>query len=436
MYQNFYELNSNDYNYKKINGPSDNYSGSMKKNHAYSNTNANANSNSYNHSNFDNNFQKTKNKINVIMFKNGFILNKGPFRDISIPQNRKFMEEVDKGLIPQELMIKGINDLEIILENRKNEVYAKKQMNPITSTLNAYIQGNQSNINYLHQNININQNINNMNYIQNDINKMNYNPGINTNVKINPPIILNQGQNFPYNFNYPDANLPEQMEKSQNYYPNYKINNNQNQRKKAKIDPNNMCLTPIGGRNNRKNVFVEKGHNEKEENFDQKQRESLSAPKKKEEKKIRTFASLIKEEKAKEEEEKKKKKAKKAENKKQEKEEEKKEEEKKFQAFTGTGQLIGNVNTEGLHVYKNVKNVVDQYSPICIFNVRLFNGEIVKCEFNYTQTLRDIYNYIHKISGSNNFYLLEGFPPKPLRDYNKSIGELYLDNTMLTQKIK
>ena len=324
MYQNFYELNSNDYNYKKINGPSDNYSGSMKKNHAYSNTNANANSNSYNHSNFDNNFQKTKNKINVIMFKNGFILNKGPFRDISIPQNRKFMEEVDKGLIPQELMIKGINDLEIILENRKNEVYAKKQMNPITSTLNAYIQGNQSNINYLHQNININQNINNMNYIQNDINKMNYNPGINTNVKINPPIILNQGQNFPYNFNYPDANLPEQMEKSQNYYPNYKINNNQNQRKKAKIDPNNMCLTPIGGRNNRKNVFVEKGHNEKEENFDQKQRESLSAPKKKEEKKIRTFASLIKEEKAKEEEEKKKKKAKKAENKKQEKEEERK----------------------------------------------------------------------------------------------------------------
>ena len=255
MYQNFYGQNSNDYNYKKINGPSDNYSGSMKKNHAYNNTNTNVNSNSYNHTNFDNNFQKTKNKINVIMYKNGFILNNGPFRDISIPQNRKFMKEVDGGLIPEELMLKGINDLGILLENRKNEVYAKKPMNPITSTLNAYLQGNQNNINYLHQNININQNINNMNYIQNDINKMNYNQGINTNIKINPPIILNQGQNFPYNFNYPNVNLSEPIEKSQNYRPNYKINNNQNQRKKAKIDPNNMCLTPIGGRNNRKNVY-------------------------------------------------------------------------------------------------------------------------------------------------------------------------------------
>ena len=435
MYQNYYEPNSNNYNSKKKNGPSDNYYGSMKREHFQQSNNI-INSNNYDNYNLDNQFDKTKNKIKVIMYKNGFILNNGPFRDKSIPENLKFMKEVEQGLIPHEIMIKGINDLGILLENRKNEIYNKKPINPITKTLDAYIQGNQNDINKLHQNLNINPNTNGMNYIQNDINNMNINQGITQNVKINTPIIVNPGQGFPYNFNYQDPYLLNPMDRNQNYSKNYNNNNKRNQAKRERLDPNNMCLTPIGGRNARKNIFVEKNNNEKEVKFEQKNRESLSAPKKKEEKKIKTFASLIKEEKEKEEIEKKKKKAKNAENKKQEKEEEKKEEEKKFQAFTGTGQLIGNINTEGLHVYKNVKNVVDQNSPICTFNVRLFNGEIIKCEFNYTQKLKDIYYYIHKISGSNNFHLLEGFPPKPLRDYNKTIGELNLDNTILTQKIK
>ena len=75
-------------------------------------------------------------------------------------------------------------------------------------------------------------------------------------------------------------------------------------------------------------------------------------------------------------------------------------------------------------------------NPVCTINIRLFNGEIIKSQFNYTQKLRDIYNFVHEISGSNNFYLLEGFPPAPLRDYNKTIGELKIENTILTQKIK
>ena len=145
----------------------------------------------------------------------------------------------------------------------------------------------------------------------------------------------------------------------------------------------------------------------KEENFQLKKRESLSAPKKKEEKKFKTFASLLREK----EEEEKKKKANPQNKQNGENEEEK--EEKKFQAFTGTGQLIGNINTQGLHVNKDVKNIVDEFSPICTFSIRLFNGEIVKCEFNYTQTLRDIYYYVQKISGSKNFHLLDGFNQNP-----------------------
>ena len=108
---------------------------------------------------------------------------------------------------------------------------------------------------------------------------------------------------------------------------------------------------------------------------------------------------------------------------------------KKFTVFTGSGKIIGNINTEGLYVDKDTKNIVDKNSPICKFSIRLFNGEVVKCEFNLTQTLRDIY-YIQRISGSSNFHLLEGFPPKPLRDYNKMIRDLNIENSILTQKIK
>ena len=108
---------------------------------------------------------------------------------------------------------------------------------------------------------------------------------------------------------------------------------------------------------------------------------------------------------------------------------------KKFVAFEGEGFLIDNVNVEGLHVNKDIKNSINKSLPICNFNIRLFNGEIIKCEFNYNKTLRDVYTYVKKLSGSNNFILLEGFPPRPLNQLNKSLKELNLENTTLTQKI-
>ena len=403
MYPNAYEQNAQNYNKNKNKGPQDNYYGGNQRGHGHQKNNNIQNSS-------DDKFKKTKNKIKVTLYKNGFIVNNGQFRDKSIPENNLFMEEVEKGLIPQEIRKKGIKDLGILLENRKNELYMKKAKNPITEALNSYIQGNVNN--------NYNQNINNY---------LNNNPNIDPNIKINPPIILPPGQDIPLNFQEPF--IISQSHQYQNQNQNQNNFNNPKHIKKPNNNSNNLSLTPIEGRTNRKNIFVEKNENKiEEENFRLKKRESLSAPKKKEEKKIKTFASLIKE---KEEEEKKKKQ--KGDN---GEEEENKEVEKKFQAFTGTGQLIGNINTQGLHVNKDIKNVVDEYSPICTFSIRLFNGEIVKCEFNYTQTLRDVYYYVQKISGSRNFHLLDGFPPKPLREYNKCIGELHLDNTILTQKIK
>ena len=110
-------------------------------------------------------------------------------------------------------------------------------------------------------------------------------------------------------------------------------------------------------------------------------------------------------------------------------------EEKKFQAFTGLGKSISSVNTQGLHIDKNVSSNVDRSKPTCKVNIRLFNGEVVNEDFNFNQTLRDVFNFVKRKSGSNNFSLLDGFPPRPLTDYNKTIQELNLQGSLLTQRI-
>ena len=158
-------------------------------------------------------------------------------------------------------------------------------------------------------------------------------------------------------------------------------------------------------------------------------------PKKDSRKNFETFHNFKRQELIKEEEEKKKKNKKTNVNKEKTEKDSEKKEEKKFKAFEGTGQVIGNVNIEGLNVQTDLKHSINVFKPVCSINIRLFNGEIVKGDFNYTNTLRDVYFYVRKISGSNNFHLLDGFPPKALRDYDKTIGQLKLENTTLTQKL-
>ncbi len=40
-------------------------------------------------------YDKTKNKLKLKLYKNGFILDNGEFRDISVAANKKFMDEVE-----------------------------------------------------------------------------------------------------------------------------------------------------------------------------------------------------------------------------------------------------------------------------------------------------------------------------------------------------
>ncbi len=410
-------------NMSKERSPEDNYYGKGNKAYDYYNKKPTESINTK--------FEKTKNKITLVVFQNGFILNNGPFRDRALPENNLFMEQVEKGNIPHELMDKGVDDLGILLINRKSEIYHQpvpithitqitqiNPINPITINPNNY---SQCGFDFLAK-----QNMDNIfnnytyNYIQNTQSKYNnhyeqlINQALYNNNSINNSIINNSFNQYQYS-----------------QYPVYNYN---------------PILTPMGNRSNRKNIFINEKKKEaptdripntERRNYNRTDRHTSSVPKKEiNNTKFETFYNFKRQELIKEEEEKKKKaQNKKKEEKKEEKKEDKKEDEKKFTAFGGQGQAIGSVNIEGLNVQKDLKNSIDVFKPTCIINIRLFNGEIVKGEFNYTQTLRDIYFYVRKISGSNNFSLLDGFPPRALRDYDRTIGQLRLENTTLTQRL-
>ena len=396
-------------------------------------------------------FEKTRNKIKLIVFKNGFILNNGPFRDRILPENNQFMEEVERGNIPHELMDKGINDLGILLINRKSEIYHRPitpitqitqitQINPINinpynqfrnfdfGQIGQYGQYNQlntiNNYPYLDNKINQNYNIytsNNNNYNNYAYNNNNYNTFTNNN-KI--------GNDYQYKYNTQTNN--------KNQFGNYKFQNPLflNIESLGYSLSNNPPETPIGNRNIRRDIFVPNAPYTENRNYNRYNRYSSSVPKKDMKIKFETFHNFKRLEITKEEEKKLKKQQNKINNKKEKETDNIEEkEEKKFKAFGGMGQAVGFINIEGLNIHKELKNSIDIFKPICIINIRLFNGEIVKGQFNYSQTLRDIYYYVRKISGSDNFTLLEGFPPRPLIYYDMTIGQLKLENTTLTQKI-
>ena len=68
-------------------------------------------------------FDKTKSKLKLKLYKNGFILDDGEFRDIKDPVNKKFMDEVEKGYIPKELVKKGYTDLGIEMDDNRDTDY-------------------------------------------------------------------------------------------------------------------------------------------------------------------------------------------------------------------------------------------------------------------------------------------------------------------------
>ena len=313
-------------------------------------------------------YSKPKTKVKLVVYKNGFILNNGEFRDKIFEENKRFLDEVNKGNIPQELMKKGIMDLEILLENRKNEIY--------------HSPFNQS----------IDTSIYNTNTFQNSY-------------------------QYQYQYRSDDSDILSLLSNDFNNYNTSNINNGIN------WESSNITSTYIPNSipqiNTQRNMSLYSSKTMKVNNRIMPQKNNNKNNSHKKEKKVVDFLEFKKEEDAK----------------KDKNEKNEKNEKKKFTAFSGFGQLLGNINTQGLHIDKNAKTSASFYHPICHVNIRLFNGEIIKASFNYSQTVGDIYIYVRKVSGSDNFVLLDGFPPKPITDYGRSIGELRLYNSVITQKI-
>ena len=251
---------------------------------------------------FENKFNNTKHKIKLVVYKNGFILNNGEFRDRAIKENNEFLKSVERGNIPDELIKRGINDLGILLINRKEEIYSSKLYKSLPASFD---------------------------YINISLNSLNSDK----NSDKNSTHVLDQF--FQRN--------AEARNKNDNFYFFYNTNTERTTHKRY----NNLFFVP----------------------------------------------------------------------------------------FSGNGNLLGTTNIEGLFVKKNVKNFFDKSKPICTINIRLFNGEIIKEKFNRKQTLTDIYLFVGEVTGTNNFVLLDGFPPKTLTEYDKTIEDLQLENALLTQKI-
>ncbi len=87
-------------------------------------------------------------------------------------------------------------------------------------------------------------------------------------------------------------------------------------------------------------------------------------------------------------------------------------------------------------INKNYTFSVDPNSPKTTISFRLHNGESVQQEFNLSHTVQDIKNFVAKVAPvQGQFNLVEGFPPKPLLDMNKTILEAKLQNCMVNQRL-
>lgn len=110
--------------------------------------------------------------------------------------------------------------------------------------------------------------------------------------------------------------------------------------------------------------------------------------------------------------------------------------EKKFQAFVGGGTSFGGVKSEGLGVFKDIEFAVNSNTPSTNINIRLFNGDTITQAFNLTHTVGDIFAFLAAVAPvSGSFQIVEGFPPKPLTQQDKTIGELKLQGTTLIQRL-
>ena len=58
-------------------------------------------------------YKKQRHQFKITKWRNGFQIDDGEFRDFSSEENKQFMEEIDKGYVPQEFIKKGMKEVGI-----------------------------------------------------------------------------------------------------------------------------------------------------------------------------------------------------------------------------------------------------------------------------------------------------------------------------------
>jgi UBX domain-containing protein 1 len=64
-----------------------------------------------------------KSDVKITLYANGFCVDDGEFRDYNEPQNKAFMEDVKKGLVPKELANKFKKNISIGLEDKRETMF-------------------------------------------------------------------------------------------------------------------------------------------------------------------------------------------------------------------------------------------------------------------------------------------------------------------------
>lgn len=77
---------------------------------------------------------------------------------------------------------------------------------------------------------------------------------------------------------------------------------------------------------------------------------------------------------------------------------------------------------------------VDQSRPVTSIMIRFGDGRRVQQEFNEDALVQELYDYVQQSTGTSEFKLCEGFPPKPVIDRTKTIKDSGLLKASLVVK--
>ena len=111
----------------------------------------------------------------------------------------------------------------------------------------------------------------------------------------------------------------------------------------------------------------------------------------------------------------------------------------KYLLFSGEGQSTSTGNSivpTTAVMPSNSRVHVDYNKPITVIRFRFYDGTTVRQQFNETQTVEDLYNYVFEIAPlSCDYQLLCGFPPSPITsDLSLTLKEAGLLNKTIFQR--